>query len=195
MFSSLKHRRGFTLVELLIALTILGEIATFSIPKVINAQQRGAWNAEGKEAISTIAATYQVYKMNNQVSSSTGTTDLASYFNYTKAVTSGLVDHVTGQTSLDCSAQPCYQLHNGGMLVLGGSTFGATNSTNYIHFFFDPDSRYSGTTNGQGKAITIILYFNGRVSTGAERKTGDITYLAGSPQNWGPDPSTDWFSW
>lgn len=192
---NLRRSRGFTLVELLIALTILGEIAAFSIPKVINAQQRGTWNAEGKEAVSTIATVYQTYKLNNLTTASTGTTDLTPYFNYIKLNSSGLVDHVTGQTSLDCSVQTCYQLHNGGTLVFGGSTFGATNSTNYIHFFFDPDSRYSGTTNGQGKAITLILYFNGRVATGADRRTGDITYLGGSPQNWGPDPSTDWFSW
>jgi prepilin-type N-terminal cleavage/methylation domain-containing protein len=189
------YRKGFTLAELLICLAILAEIATFTIPKIITAQQNGAWKAEGKETIATIANAYQLYKMNNQVSSSTGTTNLVTFLNYTKAVTSGLVDHVTGQTSLDCSAQPCYQLHNGGMLVLGGSTFGSTNTTNYIHFFFDPDSQYSGTTNGPGKAITLVLYFNGRVATGAERQTGHITYLAGSPQNWGPDPSTDWFSW
>lgn len=189
------NSQGFTLAELLISLAILGVIATFTIPKILTAQQNEAWRAEGKETIATIANAYHLYKMNNQASSSTGTTDLTTYLNYTKLVTSGLVDHVTGQTSLDCSSQPCYQLHNGGMLVLGGSTFGSTNATNYIHFFFDPDSQYSGTTNGPGKAITLTLYFNGRVGTGATRQNGDITYLGGVSQNWGPDPSTDWFSW
>lgn len=191
----IKSNNGFTLAELLITLLILGEIATFTIPKVINAQQKGAWNAEGKETIASVSSAYLLYKLNNQPSASTGTTDLASYFNFTKLNTTSLVDHVTGLGSMDCSTTICYQLHNGGMLIFGGSTFGATNTTNYIHFFFDPDARYSGTTNGPGKSMCIDLYFNGRINTALARQGGDLTSLGGVPQVWGTDPDPDWFSW
>lgn len=49
--------RGFTLAELLIALTILGVIATFTIPKILSSQQDGKLKAIAKE---TAAAMEQV---------------------------------------------------------------------------------------------------------------------------------------
>lgn len=48
--------KGFTLAELLIALMILGEIATFTIPKILSAQTNGRKNAIFKETISTLSA-------------------------------------------------------------------------------------------------------------------------------------------
>ena len=46
----MKQHPGFTLVELLIALAILGTIATFTIPKVLQTQQDGKFKSIGKEA-------------------------------------------------------------------------------------------------------------------------------------------------
>ncbi|MBL8031855.1 MAG: prepilin-type N-terminal cleavage/methylation domain-containing protein [Candidatus Doudnabacteria bacterium] len=46
--------KGFTLAELLIALVILGVIATFTIPKVLYANQNTKYNAIAKEAMGTI---------------------------------------------------------------------------------------------------------------------------------------------
>ena len=48
-------QRGFTLAELLIALGILGVIATFTIPKVLQTNQNAQWQATGKEAIAMIS--------------------------------------------------------------------------------------------------------------------------------------------
>lgn len=194
-----KHsaKTGFTLAELLIALGILGVIATFTIPKVLGAQQSIAWSAEAKEATGAISAAFALYKQTNTPDANTSTTQLASYFNYVKLDTTSLMDHVTGQSSLDCQyAVPgCLVLHNGGYLYPGGSTFGQVLSNNYIHFHFDPDGRYSGSTTGTGKAISILLYFNGRVTTAAERKVSDETYIGGVPYNWGADTPADWFNW
>jgi len=72
---------GFTLAELLISLLIVGEIATFSIPKIINAQQNTVYNAKAKEALSSVAAAYNTYKMSNTVSVNTRFGDLTSYLN------------------------------------------------------------------------------------------------------------------
>jgi prepilin-type N-terminal cleavage/methylation domain-containing protein len=51
---------GFTLAELLIALTILGEIAAFTIPKIISSQQNGQKRAVTKEMIAMFSAAYQL---------------------------------------------------------------------------------------------------------------------------------------
>src|SRR5579884_2608591 len=48
--------KGFTLAELLISLLIIGEIATFTIPKIISAQQNNQKIAIFKETIGAIAA-------------------------------------------------------------------------------------------------------------------------------------------
>jgi prepilin-type N-terminal cleavage/methylation domain-containing protein len=195
--TNLKIEPGFTLAELLICLMILGVVATFTIPKVLMAQQGTTWKAEAKEAAAALSEAYTIYRLRTPPTANTSTSDIAPYLNYVKLTTSGNVDHVTGQTSLDCSlAVPgCLQLHNGGVLFPGGSRFGNTNPTNYIHFHFDPDGRYSNSTSGPGKAVSILLYYNGRVATAAERKTSDETYIGGTGYNWGPDTPADWFSW
>lgn len=48
---------GFTLVELLIALAILGIIAAFAIPKVLQAAQQDFYRAKHKELLSSFIAT------------------------------------------------------------------------------------------------------------------------------------------
>jgi prepilin-type N-terminal cleavage/methylation domain-containing protein len=191
------RQTGFTLAELLICLTILGVIATFTIPKVLAAQQGTSWRATAKEAAAALSEAYTIYRLATPPTANTSTSDIAPYLNYVRLATSGTIDHVTGQTSLDCAtAVPgCLRLHNGGTLFPGGSRFGNTNPTNYIHFHFDPDGRYSNSTTGPGKAISILLYYNGRVATAAERKTSDETYIGGTGYNWGPDTPADWFSW
>lgn len=48
------RENGFTLAELLIALAILGVIATFTIPKVLNSQQDGQKSAVFRETIAAL---------------------------------------------------------------------------------------------------------------------------------------------
>lgn len=50
----MKSTHGFTLTELLIALVILGEIATFTIPKILNSQQNAKKAAIFKETLSSL---------------------------------------------------------------------------------------------------------------------------------------------
>lgn len=47
---------GFTLAELLISLAILGLIATFTIPKIMSAQQNNEYSAIAQEDIATLSA-------------------------------------------------------------------------------------------------------------------------------------------
>jgi len=187
--------QGFTLAELLIALMILGEIATFTIPKVLTSQQNQTYNARAKESASTMAAAYQMYTNANGVSSSLSLTSLTSYLNYTALASSGTIDSYPGTTSLDCSSWRCYRLANGSTLAFDpGQTLGATDNLAVSYFYIDPDSVYSGSANGQGKSIVFFLYANGRVTD-----WGSVA--SGSHDVWGSTYSPNatntptWFTW
>ena len=59
---------AFTLAELLIALAILGVIATFTIPKILSGSTDAKWNASAKGAMTMVEgayADYQIEKENN----------------------------------------------------------------------------------------------------------------------------------
>lgn len=60
-----KVENGFTLAELLVALLILGVIATFTIPKVLNAGKSGARYSKAQEVAATLGAILQAYTLEN----------------------------------------------------------------------------------------------------------------------------------
>ena len=188
---------GFTLAELLVSLLIVGEIAAFSIPKIINAQQNTLYNAKAKEALSSVAAAYNAYKMSNTVSVNTRFGDLTSYLNYIKIDTTSTIDDKQTLGSLSCNVSApggCMVLHNGGVIRYTNDTLSGTNSTNAIEFYFDPNGTYGNTTNGPDKSIHLFLYYSGRVtSRGASDPNtvaAGVTYASANPSY---DPS--WFSW
>lgn len=182
--------QGFTLAEVLIALAILGEIATFTIPKIIAAQQNGQNNAKAKEAFATVSAAYQQYKLENTVASNTPISSLTSYMNYARVDTTSTIDGSRNDSATySCATRICLKLHNGGMLAFGIiGTFGGTSATNMQWFLFDPD----GTSTGDSSSIWGVLYYNGRVTTWGNitpnSQDGGGTY---NPGNY--DPA--WFSW
>jgi prepilin-type N-terminal cleavage/methylation domain-containing protein len=193
--------KGFTLAELLISLVILGEIATFTIPKVLNSQQNNQANAIAKEAAGTLSTALMQYKFQNTLSSATSCADLTPYLNYVKVDTSTIIDSENGGTSLDCATAgtACFRLHNGAMLWEGTTNvdFGGTTTLNAIYFLVDPDGRYSGTTNGPGKSLKIYLYTGGRVATWGSINSSTVTHEWGNYYVTNPDATRDpsWFSW
>ena len=192
------YRTGFTLSELLIALTILGVIATFTIPKVLSSQQNSQFNAVGKEVISMISGSLSAYGLQGAVSSATGPADLTPFMNYVAVDTSKTIDSLPGLGSVSCASanRHCLLLHNGAVLrITEFNHFCSINNNQYIFFILDADGKYSGSTSGPGKALQINVFSNGRISVSPEVAGGEDTCLSSVPQGWGPDPYPDWFSW
>lgn len=133
---------GFTLAELLIALALLGVIATFTIPKILNAQQSSASLAKAKEVAAMISGAYQQAQAAGNASSSTKPGDLTQYMNYVKLDTSGTLigaypswaGTAGGGTNACDATRPCLILHNGG-LQLNDAAFGGQTSRIKFNFF------------------------------------------------------------
>lgn len=192
---SCKPSLGFTLAELLIALLILGEIATFAIPKIITAQANGRYNTAAHEVAGMISGAFQQAQMNGAISSSSTAGILSQYMNYVSVDNSSQIDNINGQTTSSCSGDgPCLVLHNGGKLLLWNHSFAGANTTNCLMFQFDPDGVVTdGTTNGPGKAVKFALYYNGLLTSRANVLTGSADSGGGYPADATTDPS--WFRW
>jgi len=186
-------KQGFTLAELLIALAILGVIATFTIPKVLQTQQNQKFNAIGKEAASMISGAYQAYQQKNTVTASTGSGDLTAYMNYVALDTTSMIDRTYMDPPEQCSATyPCLLLHSGARLSYSPSEpFAGTVSTSAIYFYLDPDGVV--TTNGSGKSVVFFLYVNGRLTTWGNLAPG--TYNSGGSYTADPNRDPSWLSW
>ena len=176
---------GFTLAELLIALTILAEIVTFTIPKILVSSTNGKYNSGALEVASMVSAAYQIYKVRagGDISNS-GFGDMSPYLNYVSVDSTSIIDAHYTSTTYTCLANghpTCLKLHNGGTLYYwAGDVFGGTATTNGIHFNYDPDGGTDGTTNGPGKSIKFVLYTTGRVVDYANVLPG-TAYSNGTP--------------
>lgn len=173
--------QGFTLAELLIALAILGVIATFTIPKVLFTANSGQNTAVAKEAASMISGAYTAYALENG-SAASGTTAgvLTPYMNYV-AVDNTATAYSFG-AGCNAANTVCLKLHNGGVLrYASNNSFGGTATTNAIYFNIDPDGTGSATP------ATFVLYFNGRLTTAANQDGSTAT--ANAPTTYTPDPA------
>jgi len=172
----------------------LGEIATFTIPKIIIGQQNSRNNAIAKEDLATVSAAFQKHQLNGILSSSTTFGAFTQYMNYASYSTAATVDAVNGQGSEGCDASnPCLFMHNGSSIRYGGYSFGGTNTTNAVYLHIDPDGSYSGTTNGPGKALSAFIYYNGRLADEGSIASGTAGSNGSYTANPGKVPT--WFSW
>ena len=196
--------KAFTLAELLIALVILGVIATFTIPKVLQSQQDQRYNAAAKEVAGALSGARQAIQQASGLSANTSEDDFTPYLNYVRLDTGvASYDWYYGRAGTQtCStSKPCLFLHNGGLLrYLHQVSYGNTDSTDALYFFFDPDGQVSngGTTDGPGKSVVFYIYYNGMVRSYANifPTTGYFItgtgYTADNPIS-NADPP--WFSW
>lgn len=153
---------GFTLAELLIAIAILGIIAVFTIPKVLNSSQNEEWNSTAKEVAGAISSAFSTYQLENTVTSNTSPKDLTQYFNYVSIDTSSIIDNipVVGGTRSCSDSKPCLKMHNGGIVQFNDTDF---SSTGFVRIWFDPD----GINSGNEDTVNFILYPSGRLTTAA----------------------------
>lgn len=191
-----KRQYGFTLAELLIALAILGVIATFTIPKILMAQQSSKYNSVAKEAVAMVAGAHTKLKYSGAMTTNTTMADLTQYMNYVGVDTTGTVDADTGgSTAITCNDGfwTCLKLHGGATLFYGTYSFAGTATTNAIWFYIDPDGVYSGTTNGPGKAEQVYVYYNGKIST--RGYIASNTCDSHGCDNPIPSAEASWFNW
>ncbi len=197
-FPPFHHRnKGFTLTELLIGLAILGIVATFTIPKILATQQNSQKVALAKEAISSVAAAYQMLILKSGVSINTKIADVQPYLNYVAIdTTSQLDDRVGANGMYDCSSgTTCLRMHGGGTLYwpMYGS-FNTTNPLQVVYFFYDPDSMRTGIAgDAPGKAVCFTLYMSGRITTLGNVDPGSIIPSGEvfNPGAWDPT----WYKW
>ncbi len=188
---------GFTLAELLIALAVLGVIATFTIPKVLNGSQNGQKNAMAKEVASMMSGALQAYRLENSVVGA-GINEFTPFMNYVRVDTSGTaVDHANTGGSLPCSGPyKCLVLHNGGRLAYhadSGVKY-TVDAPNYgVYAFFDADGEYGGSATGPSKSVVFYIYANGRITT-LENLIPN-TLVGGTPVAATPNTDPEWFSW
>jgi len=180
----------------LIALVILGVIATFTIPKVLQSQSDTKFKSIGKEVAGMIAETHQNLRLQGNLNANTTRENFTPYFNYVRVVSVGSIDLQQTVSTRDCSLDMCLLLHNGGVIAFAddSESFGNTASTNALVFSLDPDGKVTdGTTNGPGKAVNFFIYYDGKIRTKGTMEPN--TYNSGGSSN--PDPTKDppWFSW
>lgn len=184
---------GFTLAELLISLVILGVIATFTIPKMLVAQQDSRNNAIAKEIAAMISEAYQTYSLNNPASASTTIGALTPYMNYLRTDTTSSINANSGAaigTPIACNAGGgrCLVLHNGARFFLRPSvSFGGATNLNALWFQVDPDGTLNNTSS-----IVFFLYYNGRLKSYALIDANTVS-SDGTRSAISEDP--DWFSW
>ncbi len=188
-----KHTSGFTLAELLICLAILGEIATFTLPKVLQSQQDERKRSMSKEVAGILSDALLQYRIRVGITPGTSLDyDLFQYINYVKWDTASQIDYYPLFSGpLSCSvAAPCIKLHNGGILKSGGASWYDTNTTSAIGFTFDPDGAYTASND----SVNFNVYIDGAVRSRQYLKS-NTTYpgpTVRGPQA-GGDPS--WFTW
>ena len=177
-----KAPRGFSLVEILIALGIMGLLMTLTVPAILNAANsnlNSKYTAETKDVAFALIAAFEQYKQGHgSISASTSCQDLTPYLNYVKSSTTDTIDWEQGSTNFACGTggYTCYRLHNGGILHFSPAiAFGGTATTNAIYFYFDPDGQAQSTTNGPGKSILFWLYADGTLKSWGNARTSTNT--------------------
>lgn len=188
-----KFAKGFTLSELLIALAILGLIATFTIPKVLTSVGEKGNLSVAKEAMASITQAYDAIRSENNGYGSVALTgaDVLTKMNYVETVTSAAATGVRAVACTDLSgATPCIRLQNGVVLQTTLADTFATQTLGTIAFNVYPDG---GASTSSPAPLTVLLTNDGRLITGTTLAIGGNTYTVAGGFAAAALPS--WFAW
>ncbi|MGE0200139.1 MAG: type II secretion system protein [Candidatus Melainabacteria bacterium] len=157
----LKYRKqlpGFTLAELLIALAILGVIATFTVSKILTVQNSGQRQAVLKETYSAINTILLEARLDGSINYSAPTvyTTLTTRLNAVKlcptnATTEGCFSHDT------TIPFPVERTEPGFILASGATVAGINNGSSYEGFAIDYNGPDGPNQDGQDQ---LYMTFN-----------------------------------
>lgn len=166
-FRTTKSRRAFTLIELLIVITIIGILAVALIPKIANAPSR-ARDTQRKTDLSQVAIALEGYfqdygsypstptvcNVSSIVLGST-TTSWATYFNASDIPT----DPLTTQGAIGCGATGTYyykQLDSGMHYVIGANLENDSTGSGNVKYSTLSSATSLGTTGATGALYDAI---------------------------------------
>jgi type II secretory pathway pseudopilin PulG len=176
-------------------LAILGLIAVFTIPKVLQAQHDSKWNAMTKEAMAATQNAVWNYKLEVGLTDNTEFGGMVNRINFVKSQPCGL---------FDSSSFTCLTLHSGGVLAYrtsNGPDIGdADNPLCAWKFHFFPGGYSNDIANdtvNPNDQQPFFVYSDGALRADGETKAGTGIYSCGNT-GWGPGTdggNRSWFSW
>lgn len=198
-----KNATGFSLTELLVGVALLGLIAAFTIPKVLNTGGASEYMAIAKQTFAALNHAYVEYeKEHDGVPVGAGgfkPSDLTPYMNYVKFLTSGTVDgspyNGAGWTTSCNSTNPCIDMHNGSRIYFQDRYFCTGSNNDYVAILLDPNGA-KGSADGNNDGLWMEFYYDGRVTSYEHRYPGSIASNAcGTPVGPVANADPDWFTW
>jgi hypothetical protein len=73
-------------------------------------------------------------------------------------------------------------------------SFNGTGTTNALWFHIDPDGTVNGQSNGNGKAVSIVLFYNDRITSWGQVEV-DFTSSTGSYAKQQTNREPSYFYW